>query len=158
MKPTSRRSIFLNAYTLCFSSAFWFYLILYAAGLVNVREHGLILALALFAAAAAGALTSPFVVVARESLDEPQGQAAPRAPSARFYTVQAIVWFVVMWGVLRVLEAVSVHLGNAPRWPVSGLFGALVVAAIALFGTLFLAGWHWLRYRREIDELTQTQR
>lgn len=158
MHQPLRRSTFLNTYTLCLSSALWFYLILYAAGLVDVREHGHILAVALFAAAAAGALMSPFVAVTRESLHDPQEQGTPRAPSARFYTMQAVVWFVVMWVVLRALEGVSIHLGNAPRWPVSRLSGTLVVGAIALFSSLFLTGWHWLRYRREMDALAQPRR
>lgn len=157
-RPAARRTYFLNSFTLCFSTSLWFYLVLFAAGLVDVREHGLILALAAFAAAAAGALTSPFVAVARERVDDEQEQGAPRAPSARFYTAHAVVWFVAMWGVLRALEAVSVHLGTEARWPVSGLSGTLVVAAVALFGTLFLAGWHWLRYRREMDALAQPRR
>ncbi len=149
MARSTRRGPPWSTLALVFSGILWFYLLLYFCGVLDVRRYGGVYALALFAATLIATFTSPYRASPRWQ-DEAMLERPPQRPRLRTYAAMAGVVFVAIWLVARAMEWISLSLTDAVRWPVSGLPGVLVVAAVALVGTGLFALTHLLVYRKHV--------
>ncbi len=147
MSTQSQKTTLWATISLVFYGVFWFYLLLYLSGVLDVRQHGGVYPIAALAATLVAALTSPYRASLRwayaNSADQP-----PRPPRLTVYAGMAVIWFVVLWLGLRILEWISVSATGGSRWPVSDASGLLVVAGLTIVGTALFALLHLRAYKK----------
>jgi hypothetical protein len=152
MDHPSRKAVPWSTLALVFSGIMWFYLLLYFCGVLDVRRYGGVYALAMLVAVLIATLTSPWRAAPRwdaePTPDTPADKRPPRPPRLLDYAGMAVVGFIGLWTVLRLLEWISVGLTGAVRWPVSSLTGVLAVAAIALASAAAFAVLHLFAWRK----------
>lgn len=137
----------VNKLTLIFMSIFFYHLILYLTGVLDIKAYGAVIYLGMLASIAIVFFTTPYQVV-NVAPPLPGGRVGVVRPRVPRYLLFAATTFTLSWVFFYALERLAIAFQNQASWPVSSLSGAALLALASCVFTLLIAVGHYRLYRQ----------